>query len=106
MKQEFFEQHWMDANDNPAGGTSSGTGFCISWQNGPLSVGGLRRGPNGAFVETLIEAVIGRLEFYQQSKFACKENEVAMSHLYSALTFLNQRTKDREKRNVEGTHSL
>lgn len=65
MKQGHFEEHWCDADGNPAGGVSSGKGFVCSWQNGPLGRGNDRREPNGAFVEDVIQAVIGRIEFYQ-----------------------------------------
>ncbi len=76
----------------------------ISWQNGPLGRGDDRREPNGAFVEDVIQAVIGRIEFYQQSEFACIENSVALTHLRKSLQALDERTKDRETRDVEGTH--
>lgn len=104
MKQGYFEQHWNDVNDNPAGGVSTGRGFTISWQNGPLGRGEARREPNGAFVEDVIAAVIGRIEFYQASRFWCEENATALEHLKAAAEVLDQRTRDREARAVEGTH--
>lgn len=100
------QYHFVDLEGNPAGGHTSGVGIDITWQNGPLSVDGERREPNGAFVEHIIEAAIGRLEFYQDSKFASVYNEGALAHLQKAMEFLNQRTKDREDRGVEGTHQL
>jgi hypothetical protein len=112
MRQEFTERHWVDESDNPAGGTSWGPGICISWQNGPLRTGAgtpevcLRRKPNGAFVETLIAMCIGRLQFYQNSKFHCIENFNAIQSLKDALYELESRTKDRENRGVEGTHKI
>jgi len=45
-----FSEHWRDDKGRPAGGVSSGRGFAISWQNGPLGRGNERRDPNGAFV--------------------------------------------------------
>lgn len=104
MKQEFKSEHWVDASGNPAGGVLSGIGICVSWQNGPLGRGSDRREPNGAFVETVIAAAIDRLEFYQKSKFACSANGNAIEYLSRALMFLEQRTADREAREVEGTH--
>lgn len=101
-----FEEHWSDENGNPAGGVSSGRGFAISWQNGPLGRGNDRKEPNGAFVEDVIQAVIGRIEFYQRSKFACERNELALAALKGAAVELDQRTRDREAREVEGTHSV
>lgn len=105
MKQGHFEEHWSDADANPAGGVSSGRGFTISWQNGPLGRGESRREPNGAFVEDVISAVIGRIEFYQASRFNCAENDNALAHLRNAAYALNERTKAREVRAVEGTHA-
>lgn len=106
--QGHFEEHWLDDNGNPAGGVSTGRGFTISWQNGPLGKIGTpeRHEPNGAFVEDVIQAVIGRIAFYQQSRFACEENADALRALCDAARALNMRTKDREQRVVEGTHSL
>ena len=100
----LFEEHWKDASGNPAGGVSQDVGFTISWQNGPLAVDGVRREPNGAFVENVIRAVIGRLEFYQSSRFACQYNADAIHHLNAALERLQARTADRVARKVEGTH--
>lgn len=97
--------HATDDEGNPAGGTTYGAGFTISWQNGPLGRGEDRKEPNGAFVESVIAAAIDRLEFYQRSKFACDYNAQALFHLRSALALMNARTRDREKRGVEGTHN-
>lgn len=104
MKSGFFSEHWSDAQGRPAGGMTSGRGFTISWQNGPLGRGLERRQPNGAFVEDIIDAVRERIEFYQKSEFACMDNEMAIRHLEAALAVLDERTKRREERAVEGTH--
>lgn len=104
MQDQFFSQHWKDQNGNPAGGVSSGKGACISWQNGPLAVTGVRLEPNGAFVETIITMIIDRINFYQDSKFKSDYNSKALEYLYAALNTLQARTLDREKRGVEGTH--
>lgn len=106
MLGEFKDEHWFDRNGNPTGGVSYGTGFTISWQNGPLGTGENRKEPNGAFVETIIKAAVQRLEFYQEGKFACSENEMAIEHLELALNILNSRTLKRQKRGVEGTHEV
>jgi hypothetical protein len=39
---------------------------------------------------------------YLQSKFPCRENAIAITKLDEALLWLNKRTSDRVKRNVEG----
>ncbi len=104
MKCGFFSDQWSDPDGNFAGGVSTGRGFTISWQNGPLGKGVDRREPNGAFVEDIIDAARDRLEFYQKSKFCCADNEQAIAHLQRALAILDRRTKDREERGVEGTY--
>ena len=106
MLAKFYEEHWNDENGNPAGGVSTGTGMCISWQNGPLGRGNDRKEPNGAFVETVIAAAKSRLMFYESTKFHCDENLQAIMHLKAALDVLNERTQSREKREVEGTHGV
>lgn len=106
--QGHYADHWLDDKGNPAGGVSTGRGFTISWQNGPLGKIGTpeRHEPNGAFVEDVIQAVIGRIECYQASRFNCKENADALEALYIAAQRLDDRTKDRESRVVEGTHAV
>ena len=98
-------EHWDDTYGNPCGGNTFGNGFAIGWQHGPLGRGDERKEPNGAFVEEVIEAVIDRLAYYQSGKFACRANAHAKVSLEAALYALQNRTKDREKRNVEGTHA-
>lgn len=104
MINEFFDEHWTDENGNPAGGTSWGKGFTISWQNGSLGSGKDRKEPNGAFIETILNAVRKRIEFYQNGKFNCEENEEAIYHIQKALEVLNSRTKRRVSDGTEGTH--
>lgn len=107
MNQPFTQEHWQDENGNPSGGTSFGTGFAVSWQHGPLGRGEDRTAPNGAFVETLLSVVEGRLNFYQEAaegRFKCKENHEAIRHIQLALEWLESRTAQRELRGVEGTH--
>lgn len=106
MLGKFIEAHQNDLNGNPTGGTTTGIGFVIDWQDGPLMLGGRRREPNGAFVETVIAAVIGRIQHYERSKFACDTNKEAIAHLQMALEALDRRTKDREARGVEGEHKV
>lgn len=106
MRQGFNNNHFNDENNNPAGGCSYGVGFSISWQNGPLGRDEKRIKSNGAFVEDIIDVVIDRLNYYQESKFNCNPNAIAIDCLKSALAALDNRTADREKRKVEGTHSV
>ena len=104
-KQGFFSEHWTDANGNPNGGTASGRGFTISWQNGPLGRDTERKEPNGAFVEDVLAAVIDRITFYQNGRFACPENAQALEDLKCAALALDLRTQRREAANIEGTHA-
>jgi hypothetical protein len=106
MRAGIRSEHWNDANGNPAGGTTFGNGFAIGWQNGPLGRGAERREPNGAFVEDVIEAAVDRLRYYQRSRFVCERNAHALTCLEAALSELAARTKDRETRDVEGTHKV
>lgn len=104
MQAGIKSEHWLDEKGNPAGGCTFGNGFAISWQNGPLGNGSDRKEPNGAFVEDIIKAAIDRMEFYQDGKFACVENDETLTHLKQALASQYRRTNDRLKRKVEGTH--
>ena len=106
MKRIIEVENYLDMEGNPAGGFARDTGMDIVWQNGPLGRGEDRVPPNGAFVESVIQAAIKRLEFYQNSKFKCRENAIALTHLETALLWLNKRTQDREQRLVEGTHNI
>lgn len=100
MRQGYHSENLTDKNGNPAGGFARSDGIDIRWQSGPVKdVGGV----NGAFVETLIDICVKRLRFYQ-SHFPCRENELAIQKLEEAGHWLDQRTRDRETRGVEGTH--
>ena len=104
MRTKITCNYFTDVDGNDAGGTTFGQGFAIGWQNGPLGRGPDRIDPNGAFVEDIIQAAIGRLEFYQNSAFYCEANRNALNHLSKALEYLENRTRNREARGVEGTH--
>ena len=93
-----------DEEGNPSGGSAEGIGVKIEWQNGPLGRGEERKEPNGAFVETIIDIARQRIQYYQNSKFSCRENAIAITKLEEALLWLTKRTADREARDVEGTH--
>lgn len=108
MRIGFKSHHLTDTNGNPTGGATFGTGFAIHWQHGPLGRGEERQPPNGAFVEDIIDAACDRIEFYQTAsggRFACDENVEALAHLQLALAALDKRTRSREARQVEGTHT-
>jgi hypothetical protein len=100
----FTSHHRIDSAGKPAGGYSESGGIAVRWQDGPLGRGPERVAPNGAFVETVIDIARERLGWYQSTEFACEENAAAIEHLTMALEVLDQRTRARERRGVEGTH--
>jgi hypothetical protein len=104
MQDMFGSDNYNDKDGNPAGGYATGKGMDIRWQNGPLGRGEDRQEPNGAFVETVIAAALQRIQYYQASKFKCRENALAIIKLEEALHWLNSRTSRREVQDVEGTH--
>jgi hypothetical protein len=72
----------------------------IDFQEGPIKENGV----NGVCNEDLIAMVITRLEGFQKSEFACRDNALAITKLEEALLWLRKRTMGREARGVEGTH--
>lgn len=76
-------------------------GFFIRWQDGPLNRE-LKKEPNGAFVEDILMVCAKRLEFYQQSKFACEANAQALDKIQKAVMDLVNRRDDRKERGVLG----
>jgi len=107
MRQGIKAVNEVDMNGYPGGGFVDGVGIDINWQNGPLGRGDDRIAPNGAFVEDVLDAVRQRIDHYQSAadgKFRCRENEIALTHIETAMLWLDKRTRDREARGVEGTH--
>lgn len=71
----------------------------IKFQNGPLK----ETIPNGLSNEALLAIVEDRLKSFQAGPFACRENALALTHLQTARMWLQERTRDRMSRDVEGT---
>ncbi len=69
----------------------------IDFQNGPV----LNYGINGITNEALLAIISHRLNLLDE-KFPCVENKQAIGSVNNALAILEQRTKDRMQRNVEG----
>lgn len=59
---------------------------------------------DGTTNEDVLAVLIDRLNVLN-AKFPCRENSVAITHIETALLWLNKRTADRKARNVEGTHA-
>lgn len=59
---------------------------------------------DGITNEDLLAVLIDRMEFLNEGKFHCIQNDEAIASLKSALTWLEARTADRIERDVEGTN--
>lgn len=75
----------------------------IKLQKGPIAPDG--QGTNGWTIEALLAIAIDQIECFQRSKFKNEYNTHTLGHLYNALESLSARTRDRELRGVEGTHT-
>lgn len=76
----------------------------LEFQNGPISEDG--NGVNGITHEALLAVLIDRLRGFQRGPYSCKANACALTHLEEALHWLQQRTLERMRRGVEGTHTV
>ena len=76
----------------------------ISFQNGPIGVDG--NGVNGLTHEVLLAIVADRLRSFQKGPYSCKANACALTHIEEAQHWLQQRTLERMRRGVEGTHTV
>ena len=74
----------------------------IDFQEGPIKECGV----NGVGNEDVISMVICRLEHFQKSEFACRENALAVTKLEEALLWLRKRTIGREQRGVDGMYTV
>lgn len=62
-------------------------------------------GVNGIFIEDLILICIDQLEHFQNSEYACEENERTLHHLKCALDTTRARQYERLIRGVQGRMS-
>lgn len=74
----------------------------LLFQHGPIGDVGV----NGITHEVLLAILRDRLECFQKSKYACRENALALTKLEEAAMWLESRTKARVVRGVEGTHTV
>lgn len=72
----------------------------ILFQNGPIKEFGV----NGLTQEALAAIIIDRLRSFQAGPFAGDYNARALECFDQGLNWLQQRTRDRIARGVEGTH--
>lgn len=61
---------------------------------------------SGITNEDLLEIVRDRLIGFQESAYACRENEAALNHIEEALMWMNRRTEDRFEQGVLGTNKI
>lgn len=89
----------------------------LRFQNGPTQT---HEDLNGITNEALLAVLIDRMRGFQgmppvhvtpisklasnPAPFICRENATALTHLETALMWLQKRTRDRIARGVEGTH--
>lgn len=70
----------------------------ISFQNGGIAEVGV----NGITQEVLLAIVADRLRSFNTGPFPSRENALALTHVETALLWLQKRTLDRVRRGVEG----
>ena len=95
-----------NASTNPSGEAVEGDGIdegtAILFQNGPINEVGV----NGLTHEALLAIVADRLRSFNNGPFKCKANACALTHIEEAQHWLQQRTIERMRRGVEGTHTV
>jgi hypothetical protein len=95
----------FNAASNPSGvGTDNGRmeTLVVLFQNGTIPENGV----NGVTQEALLAIAADRLRSFQAGPFACKANACALTHIEEAMHWLQQRTIERMRRGVEGTHTV
>lgn len=102
----MYEVTGFDASTNPSarvkGVPGLITGQAILFQNGPIPEAGV----NGLTHEVLLAIVADRLRSFQKGPYSCKANACALTHIEEAQHWLQQRTLERMRRGVEGTHTV
>ncbi len=72
----------------------------VLFQNGPIKEVGV----NGTTHEALLAILIDRMRSFQAGPYATPTNAQALEHMELALSHLQERTRQRIARGVEGTH--
>lgn len=84
-------------------GEGNGSLFAeIKFQTGPVKEAGV----NGCFIPDLLLIALTRLQEYQKTPYACRENACAITKIEEAVMWLRKRTNDREARGVLGTSEV
>lgn len=95
-----YEINGFSEITNPSAAVGNPAQLLILFQNGPIG----EVGTNGVTQEVLLAIVADRLRSFQEGPFVCKANACALTHIEEALHWLQQRTLERMRRGVEGTH--
>lgn len=91
----------FNADTNPAKEEGDSATQCvILMQNGVIPDVGL----NGVTAEDLLKVVEEVFVCYQESKFACEENEQVLTHVRAAREAILSRLSRRAEQGTEGTH--
>lgn len=98
-----FEAKHRIRDGVPMGGITAFCAGAIGWQAGPVGRDGIQ---NGAQVEDVLNAAADRLQFFQNSIFACVENAEALQLLTLVLAALDRRTRRRVLEGKEGTVTI
>ena len=96
-----YDVSGFDSSTNPSAPAFM-MGQCILFQNGPIADAGV----NGLTHEVLLAIVADRLRSFQSGPYSCKANACALTHIEEAQHWLQQRTIERMRRGVEGTHTV
>lgn len=101
-----YQVSGFDLSKNPSAGNGvvhdCSTSSMVYFQNGPIPEVGV----NGFTHEALLAIVADRLRSFQKGPFSCKANACALTHIEEAQHWLQQRTIERMRRGVEGTHTV
>jgi hypothetical protein len=98
----LYQVFGMNTTSNPSRRDEGQVHAEILFQNGPIPENGV----NGLTHEVLLAIVADRLRSFQKGPYACKANACAITHIEEAQHWLQQRTIERMRRGVEGTHAV
>ncbi len=80
-------------------------GHVMGLANVKFHMGGMTGdSPNGVTDEALLCILIDRLERFQRGELGNRHNALALTKLEEALLWLQERTRDRQRRGVEGKY--
>ena len=99
---EPIDKNWTNEDGNHVGGISTGIGYTIAWQRGPLNV----EGRNGAFLLEVLESCLNQMKYFNELNpaFQCSENDEAIENLSKTIDALQTRKDRRAAEGTLGTH--